>query len=297
MLETVLELLSAIPDLDIRKNEPMSAHTSFRIGGPAKFFLEAKSQDSVIRALDLLGAFHIRPFVFGSGTNLLVSDSGIDGFVLKISCSKIITVGTDIYAEAGASLAAVSHIAFKNSLTGFEFAHGIPGSVGGAVFMNAGAYGGEMCDVVTKSVYVGGNDVSEIIGDAHKFGYRTSVYRESPSHTILLAVISLSHGNAQEISEKISELAAKRRLKQPLDLPSAGSVFKRPAGNYAGALIENCGLKGYSIGGAAVSDKHAGFIVNLGGATCEDVKRLIEHIKNEVFKSSGIELECEICMV
>ena len=297
MFGTVLELLSVVSDLSIIQNEPMSSHTSFKIGGPARFFLEAKSQEAVVRTLDILNAFHITPFVFGSGTNLLVSDKGIDGFVLKVSCSKIVAVGTDIYAEAGASLASVAHVALKNSLTGFEFAHGIPGSVGGAVVMNAGAYGGEMSNIVSKSMYVSGNDIYEISGSSHKFGYRTSVYKENPLHTVLRAVFSLSTGDSDEISAKMSELAQKRRDKQPLEFPSAGSVFKRPKGNFAGALIENCGLKGYSVGGAAVSEKHAGFIVNRGGATCDDVLRLIDHIKSEVLKKNGIELECEICII
>ena len=297
MLKTISDLLQNIPDLFIRKDEPMSLHTTFRIGGPAHLFLDAHSVDAALSAIDLLGGFGVTPLILGNGSNLVVSDSGIDGVVLKLSCNKISVLGNKIFAEAGATLSSVASIAQRRGLGGFEFAHGIPGSVGGSLVMNAGAYGGEISHVLTKSTYVSSDGVFTIPNEEHSFGYRTGIYKQHPEFTALSAEFSLYEDDPDAIAEKMRELAERRRDKQPLEFPSAGSVFKRPEGHFAGALIEQCGLKGFSIGGAEVSEKHAGFIINRGDATADDVKRLVEHIKSTVLKETGVTLECEICFV
>ncbi len=297
MLKTISDLLWNIPDLFIRKDERMSLHTTFRIGGPARLFLDAHSVDAVLGALDVLGGFGISPLILGNGSNLVVSDDGIDGVVLKLSCNKISVSGNKIFAEAGATLSSVASIAQRQGLGGFEFAHGIPGSVGGALVMNAGAYGGEISQVLTKSTYISPGGVFTIPNEEHKFGYRTGIYKQNPAFTVLSAEFSLYEDDPDVISSKMRELAERRRDKQPLEFPSAGSVFKRPEGHFAGALIEQCGLKGFSIGGAEVSKKHAGFIINRGGATAADVKKLVEYIRNTVLKETGVTLECEICFV
>ncbi len=297
MLKTVSELLRNIPDLFIYEDEPMSQHTTFKIGGPARLFLDAHSTGAVLSAIDILSGFGISPLILGNGSNLVVSDSGIDGAVLKLSCSKISVLGNKIFAEAGATLASVASIAQKKGLGGFEFAHGIPGSVGGALVMNAGAYGGEISQVLTKSTYVSPDGIYTITNEEHVFGYRDSFYKQNPAFTVLSAEFSLYEEDPEIIATKMRELSEKRREKQPLEFPSAGSVFKRPEGHFAGALIEQCGLKGYSIGGAEVSEKHAGFIINRKNATADDVKRLVEHIRNTVSKETGVSLECEICFI
>ena len=297
MLKTISDLLRNIPDLFIRENEAMALHTTFRIGGPARLFLDAHSASAALSAIDVLGGFGITPLVLGNGSNLVVSDDGIDGVVLKLSCNKVSVSGNKIFAEAGATLSSVASIAQRRGLGGFEFAHGIPGSVGGALVMNAGAYGGEISQVLTKSTYVCSDGIFTIPLEEHKFGYRTGIYKQNPAFTVLSAEFSLHEEDPDVISAKMRELAERRRDKQPLEFPSAGSVFKRPEGHFAGALIEQCGLKGFAIGGAEVSEKHAGFIINRGAATSNDVKKLVEHIKNIVFKETGITLECEICFV
>lgn len=297
MYETIIDLLRNIANLYIFENEPMARHTTFKIGGPARVFLDAHSTDAVVNALNILNDFGVSPLILGNGSNLLVSDDGYSGVVLKLSCNKIAATNGKIFAEAGALLSSVAAIAQKNSLSGFEFAHGIPGSVGGAVVMNAGAYGGEIANVLTKSTYVSNDGVFDISNNEHGFGYRSSVYKHNPDFTVLSAEFSLKAGDPDEIASRMHELAVMRRNKQPLEFPSAGSVFKRPEGHFAGALIEQCGLKGYSVGGAGVSEKHAGFIVNHSGASADDVKALIEHIQAVVLKETGVSLECEICFV
>ncbi|MBQ6901477.1 MAG: UDP-N-acetylmuramate dehydrogenase [Oscillospiraceae bacterium] len=297
MYKSVIPLLQNIPELSVSENELMSNHTTFKIGGPARLFLDAYSSDAALRCLDTLNTHGISPFILGKGSNLLVSDTGLNGVVLKLSCNKVTVSGEHIYAEAGALLSSVASVAHKNSLGGFEFAHGIPGTVGGAVVMNAGAYGGEIAQVLTESTYVSDGKVFTVANSSHNFGYRTSIYKKNPGFTVISAEFKLFKGKQDSIAFKMRELSEKRRDKQPLEYPSAGSVFKRPEGNFAGALIEQCGLKGFRIGGAEVSEKHAGFIINIGGATCDDVKRLIEHIQSVVLNRTGISLECEICFI
>lgn len=279
---------------DVSENEPMSKHTTFKIGGPADIFITPHDENSMLSICAYCKNKGIPLFIIGNGSNLLVSDKGLRGAVIKCTNFGSISVdGETITAPAGANLGAVCEAARENSLSGLEFAYGIPGSVGGAVYMNAGAYGGEMKDVVVETRHIDGDKISGFSADELDFGYRKSAYT-GKNLIITRAKFALHRGNKEQINEKMRDLLSRRRSKQPLELPSAGSVFKRPVGHYAGTLIEGCGLKGAAVGGAMVSKKHAGFIVNTGGATCRDVVELIEKIKNEVFKQTGVTLECEI---
>ncbi len=282
---------------NIKENEPMKKHTTFRIGGPARFFAEPSGKDELIELLKTAKKHGIKPFIFGRGSNLLVSDEGIDTLVISLGekFSEIKMNGNTIYADAGASLSSIAQKAKNASLSGFSFASGIPGSLGGAVYMNAGAYGGEMKDVVTKSYYLDEDfNVKECID--HGFSYRKSFYTDK-DYIIIGAEISLSYGDKEKIAEEMNILAQKRREKQPVTYPSAGSTFKRPEGYFAGALIEGAGLKGYKIGGAEVSTLHAGFVINTGDATFSDVTDLISHIQKTVFEKDGVILETEVKII
>lgn len=291
-MEEFLHKLGSITE--VKKYEPMARHTTFKIGGPAKYFVEADSVKTVKEALMAAREYSVKSYVIGNGSNLLVSDFGIDGLVIMMGnkFSEVRADGEYIYAEAGAKLSKIARCALAHSLTGFEFAAGIPGSIGGAVYMNAGAYGGEMANIIAESTAID-EDFSEITVTEHDFGYRKSIYKDSKK-VITGAKIRLTAGDGENIRETMESLAARRREKQPLELPSAGSVFKRPEGFYAGALIEGAGLKGETVGGAMVSEKHAGFIVNKGGATAEDVKKLIEIIKTRVYEKYRVLLDTEI---
>ena len=282
--------------LNIRENEPMSAHTTFRIGGPADLYIEWKSGAPLGEILSVIRASGQPLHILGRGSNVLVHDAGVRGVVLNTSAANRITcTGTQITADCGAGLASIASTALRESLTGFEFAAGIPGSIGGAVCMNAGAYGGEMVQVVTRSRYITPDGALGVIeGAAHDFGYRHSIYKENPDWLVLEVELELQKGDPAEIRAVMEDLAQRRRDKQPLNFPSAGSTFKRPAGYFAGRLIEDCGLKGYAIGDAQVSEKHAGFLINRGAATCSEMLRLIEHVQNTVREHFGVELECEI---
>ncbi len=292
----IVNRLKEISDkIIVLENEPMSRHTSFEIGGPAEIMVVPDSAEALAEVIKTVKGVPLT--VIGNGSNLLVNDNGIAGVVVKLSgtMNDINVEGNVITAGAGALLSKIGSVAKKESLAGFEFASGIPGTVGGAVFMNAGAYGGEMKDIVVLSRYVDKNgNMGEIT--EHNFGYRTSVYKESDKY-ITEVVIKLTKGNPDEIQEKMLDFARRRSDKQPLEYPSAGSVFKRPEGYFAGKLIEDAGLKGFSIGGACVSEKHSGFIINKGGATCKDVLSLIEHIKREVFNKFGVMLEQEVRVI
>lgn len=291
-MEEFLHKLGSITE--VKKYEPMARHTTFKIGGPAKYFVEADSVKTVKEALMAAREYSVKSYVIGNGSNLLVSDFGIDGLVIMMGnkFSEVRADGEYIYAEAGAKLSKIAKCALAHSLTGFEFAAGIPGSIGGAVYMNAGAYSGEMSNIIAESTAID-EDFSEITVTEHDFGYRKSIYKDSKK-VITGAKIRLTTGDGENIRETMESLAARRREKQPLELPSAGSVFKRPEGFYAGALIEGAGLKGETVGGAMVSEKHAGFIVNKGGATAEDVKKLIEIIKTRVYEKYRVLLDTEI---
>ena len=287
------ERISVFPD------EPMSRHTSFRIGGPAGLFLVPESGEALGAAVRMAAEEGARTYVLGNGSNVLFDDAGFDGCVISTEGLAGILVGGDkITAGAGASLSAVCKAARDASLTGLEFAYGIPGSVGGAVVMNAGAYGGEIASVLESSEYLdpGTGEICTLTLPEHGYGYRDSVYRHE-KRIVLRAVFGLSRGDRKAIAAKMNELAARRVEKQPLEFPSAGSVFKRPEGHFVGQMVEESGLKGFRIGGAEVSEKHAGFIVNRGGATSADVLALVERIRETVRRNYGVELECEIIHV
>lgn len=275
----------------------MSAHTSFKIGGPADRFIRVPDTTALQAALCALQESETPYFVLGNGTNLLVPDDGLRGAVLLLEGEfKQVQLleGGRLLCGAGASLMSVCAFARSNALSGLEFAWGIPGALGGALYMNAGAYGGEMKQVVHKVYYLDKAGVpGSLSGEALRFGYRTSAFTNTKK-VITKAELRLTGGVEAEISAKMEDLMQRRKSKQPVELPSAGSVFKRPEGHFAGALIEQCGLKGCTVGGACVSEKHAGFIVNNGGATCADVERLIEHIQTTVLRETGVLLEPEV---
>lgn len=282
---------------NVFENELLSKHTTFRIGGPARYFLTPDSIEGIKKAVSICKEQKIDFYVIGNGSNLLVSDKGYDGVIIKIgeNLREIRCEGEKIYATAGATLAGVAQVALKNSLTGFEFAAGIPGTLGGALVMNAGAYGGEMKQVV-ESAEVLDNEGNFIVlsNEELELGYRKSVIPKR-GYIVLSAVIKLDYTEDKEsISMRMSELAAQRREKQPLEYPSAGSTFKRPEGYFAGKLIMDAGLRGYMVGQAAVSEKHCGFVINKGGATADDVIRLIEYVRATVFDKFGVELEPEV---
>lgn len=292
------KIRSLFPELEIRENEPLKNHSSFRIGGPADVMFLPKTTEELAGLYKLLLEGEVRHFVMGNGSNLLFADEGYRGAVIKTSGLNEVSLVAEntLRAQCGALLSQTAVFARKHALTGMEFAHGIPGSVGGAVVMNAGAYGGEIKDVAVKTVYLDASgEVREAVGEEHDFGYRHS--RFQPGEIVLSCDFVLQPGDEDEIQNKMSELAAKRKASQPLELPSAGSTFKRPVGGYAAALIDQAGLKGLTVGGAQVSPKHAGFVVNIGGASCADVLELMEKIKEAVFAASGIELEPEVRIV
>ncbi|MGN1418514.1 MAG: UDP-N-acetylmuramate dehydrogenase [Acutalibacteraceae bacterium] len=281
-------------------NEPMSAHTTFKIGGNAQIFIMPENTSELSAVVSLCASENIDYMVVGKGSNLLVSDSGINGAVINLGgeFNKLSLIDeTTITAGAGQSLASLCKFALENELTGLEFAYGIPGSVGGAVYMNAGAYDGQMSDVVCETEHIDKNGkIGSFDASALNFGYRKSAYTPG-GYVITSAVFKLQKGDKTEISKRMNELFARRKEKQPLEYPSAGSVFKRPEGYFAGALIEQSGLKGKTIGGAQISEKHAGFIINIGGATSEDVKKLIAFCQDTVFEKFAVKLEPEIKMI
>ncbi len=293
----VIEALQKfVPRENIHLQEPMAAHTTFRIGGPADCFLELENEEQLKKVRRYLELTGVSFFVLGNGSNLLVNDSGYRGIILQIG-SKMNSVsvqGNDMIAKAGATLAQVARAAMEHGLTGLEFASGIPGTVGGGVVMNAGAYGGEMSQVVTQvNVVSREGELLELDNGTMEFGYRTSVIRKSP-FIVTEVTFRLKPGDRSVIKEKMEELAARRREKQPLEYPSAGSTFKRPEGNFAGKLIMEAGLKGFRIGGAEVSEKHCGFVVNMGNATAKDVREVIAEIQARVKARFRVELEPEI---
>ena len=292
------EVHSRCPSLAILENEPMSRHCSFRIGGACDAMLLPSSIPEIESLCSLLAECGERPFVIGNGTNLLITDAPLHRIVLRMGeeFSRIERMGdTALRAEGGVTLAKFAVAAASESLAGLEFAHGIPGSLGGAVCMNAGAYGGEMKDVITSVTYLDEN-YALCETDAPDFSYRHSRFSDTDC-IVLSASAALHEDDAEAVRARMRTLAEKRRASQPLDMPSAGSTFKRPVGGYAAALIDAAGLKGYAVGGAQVSEKHAGFVVNRGGATFDDVLRLMDHVQNEVFRTSGITLEPEVKII
>lgn len=283
-------------ELGFIRRQPLKLHTTFQIGGEAEIFAQPCSRAAFMAALRAAREMGLPLHIIGRGSNLLVQDEGVAGVVLcTCGMSGVRVEGECIIAEAGASMKQMALAALEAGLTGAEFAAGIPGTIGGGVFMNAGAYGGQMENIVTRSVYVDGEgEIGSLHAEQHAFGYRKSAYKENPDHVILEAEFRLQPGNPAAIRAKMNDFARRRREKQPLNFPSAGSVFKRPEGKFAGQLIENAGLKGKTIGGAQVSEKHAGFIINQGDATCADVTALIAHIQKTVYDMFGVHLECEV---
>lgn len=276
---------------------PLCRYSSFRIGGCAELALFPKNREELIACLEGVRRYGARYLIIGNASNVVFPDAGFRGVVIFTTAWKDVTVsGTRILAGAGASLGAIANAAQRAALTGAEFAHGIPGTLGGAVFMNAGAFGGCMADICEKSEYfdMRTGEIGVLCGDEQGFSNRTSIYETHPYYTVLCAELTLQKGNKSEICARMRDYMERRRRTQPLEFPSAGSVFKRPEGHFAGKLIEDCGLKGMRVGGAEVSVKHAGFIVNRGGATAEDVKRLCEMIRARVLAETGVLLEPEI---
>lgn len=289
-----------LPDLDYIKDEPMARHTTFRIGGNAARMAFPRTQEELLTLMQYAAESGVSPLIIGNGSNLLVCDEGIDRPVICTAkaLNKISFEGDCILAESGVLLSHLASFAQKNALTGLEFAHGIPGTLGGAICMNAGAYGGEMKDVVQSvTVFDTQSGVHTFSAQEMHFHYRGSLLSEHPEYTVLYVTLQLSHGDAAEIEKTMLDLMARRREKQPYDKPSAGSTFKRPEGYYAGGLIEECGLKGARVGGAEVSEKHAGFVINAGGATAADVIQLIEKIQRTVYEARGVRLEPEIKII
>jgi len=298
MTETLgKHIREALPGLELREGEPLSGHTSFRIGGPARLLALPGSAEELAALCRLLRRLGEKPLILGNGSNVLAPDEGLDRVVVVTAGAEGCTLrGCELEAECGAALAALSARAAKAGLGGLVFACGIPGTLGGALVMNAGAYGGEMKDVTAETRLLDENLEERVFrGEEQGFGYRRSAF--TGDMVLLSAKLRLSPGDPEALREECRVLLEKRRASQPLDLPSAGSAFKRPEGAYAAALIDGCGLKGLRIGGAMVSEKHAGFIVNAGGATAADVKRLLETVAERVYKETGYTLEPEIRML
>ncbi|MBQ2957725.1 MAG: UDP-N-acetylmuramate dehydrogenase [Clostridia bacterium] len=296
--EIVSKLQAACPGALILTDEPMSRHTTFRVGGPADILIQPSSSEEVGAAIKTAKDLDIPVYVMGNGSNMLVKDGGMEGIVVLLGerMSEIRRDGVMIYAEAGAMLSRLSREALNAGLKGLVFASGIPGTVGGAVVMNAGAYGGQMADVLVRAKVLCGEEIIWMTRDELEMGYRTTKpLREG--WIVLGAEFELEEGDITALTAETNELSRKRREKQPLSLPSAGSTFKRPEGYFAGALIEQAGLKGKSIGGAQVSELHAGFVVNTGEATASDILRLIEHIQKTVYGINGVMLEPEVRIV
>lgn len=293
--EIKASLAACCPGLELREGEPMSRHTSFRIGGPVPLMALPQTTEEAATALKTACALGVPYVVMGKGSNLLVADEGFPVFIIKCCMSAIEATGeTTLYAGSGTGLAQVAVFALERGLGGMEFAHGIPGTLGGAVFMNAGAYEGEMAQIVTFVDCINeAGEVERLSGDQLAFAYRSSVFSREP-WLILGAALELTKRDPEVIRSTMADLAERRRSKQPLEYPSAGSTFQRPPGQFAGTLIEGCGLKGYRQGGAQVSEKHAGFVVNTGGATCEDVLAVMRRIRGTVLRETGVLLEPEV---
>ena len=291
-----------LPDLAWESDADMSRHTSFRIGGPARRMAFPSSAEQLVLLMSFANQCGARPLVIGNGTNLLVPDDGLDRLVINTSRSMNQLIleddGLTIRAESGVTLARLADFAQKNGLTGLEFAHGIPGTVGGGVCMNAGAYNGEIKTVVVSATALDPeNGIRTLPACELEFGYRHSALTDHPDWILLRAEFRLRPGNPAVIRAKMNDLLDRRKASQPLEFPSAGSVFKRPAGYFAGTLIDQCGLKGLTVGGAQVSEKHAGFIINRGGATCADVLKLISQVQEQVLAQKGVRLEPEVRMI
>ena len=289
-----VKLNELCPEMELLEQEPMSRHITFRVGGPVTLMALPRTIHEASAAVRAAAQVGIKPFFLGNGSNLLVPDEGLEAFVIKTAhgmCG-VSLEGECITADSGILLARLAVFARDNSLSGLEFAHGIPGSLGGAVTMNAGAYDGEMAQVIKQVTFL--TDTGEVkTTNEFDFSYRHSAFSDG-SRMILQAKMQLHAGDPAAIRARMEELMEKRKSKQPLEWPSAGSTFKRPKGYFAAALIDQCGLKGFTVGGAQVSEKHAGFVINKGGATCKDILELMEQIRQRVFDMTGVTLEPEV---
>lgn len=289
-------LKSFVPEDNIHMEEPLSRHTTFRIGGAADCLIEVENTSQLVEILNYLKKIELPFYILGNGSNLLVSDEGYRGIILKIGnkMSQITVDGTRITVQAGARLGKVAAVACEENLKGLAFASGIPGTLGGAVVMNAGAYGGEMCQVIeTVTVVTHDGEILTLDNASMEFGYRTSIIKKRP-FIVVEAVLQLSEGNRDEIRKEMEELAGKRIAKQPLEYPSAGSTFKRPEGYFAGELIQKSGLAGFAVGDARVSEKHCGFVINTGNAKASDVMQVIRGVQDKVKEVYGVMLEPEV---
>ena len=280
----------------VLEHEPMARRTTFHIGGPARLLMEVQTSEALAKLYSTCKSEKIPCFVLGNGSNLLVDDEGYDGVVLHLGAgmATIVRDGDDVIAGAGAKLTSLANFARNNGLAGLEFSFGIPGSVGGAAYMNAGAYGGEMKDVmVSCEVVTAQGEVKTLTADEMELSYRHSALMKNESIVTSIRV-HLQPDDKEAITARMNDYMGRRKDKQPLEYPSAGSTFKRPVGYFAGALIQQCGLKGYSVGGAQVSEKHAGFVINKDNATAKDVRDLIAHVQKTVKEETGVSLECEV---
>ncbi|MBP5153027.1 MAG: UDP-N-acetylmuramate dehydrogenase [Lachnospiraceae bacterium] len=297
-ISAIFDLRNILSPDRVLRDVLLKDHTTFKTGGPAGAFVPVENTEELLVTLDYLKKKEIPFFILGNGSNLLVSDSGYDGAVIKLAGSfgEVNVTGNVITAGAGALLSKVCLAAEEAGLSGLEFAYGIPGTVGGAMVMNAGAYDGEMSYVVTEVTVLDGVEVRVLSREDMHFGYRDSIIKHS-SMIVLSAKFALQPGDSRDIHDKMADFLQRRKSKQPLEFPSAGSTFKRPVGYFAGKLIEDAGLKGKRIGGACVSEKHSGFIVNTGGATSSDINLLMETVEEEVYQRFGVKLEPEVIKV
>lgn len=293
------ELCGILGEENVFTKEPMSRHTTFRAGGPADFFVTPEKEGQVRKTLFLLKETRVPCYIMGNGSNLLVGDGGYRGVILQI-CKKMNRIriqDTVIQAQAGALLSKIAAEAQAKGLTGFEFASGIPGSLGGAVMMNAGAYGGEMKQVLTQAqVLNASGEIEDVLAEEMELGYRSSVFSRNGG-VILSASIQLEPGDPTAIQSRMEELKFLRTSKQPLEYPSAGSTFKRPEGYFAGKLIQDAGLRGFQVGGAQVSEKHCGFVINKDQATAMDIRSLMEQVSEKVYAQFGVRLEPEVKLI
>lgn len=292
----IVELKKLVGESELYIDESMKDHTTFKAGGKAKILFMPNNKDQIIKILEFANKNSIKTYIIGNGSNVLVSDNGIDGIVIQ-TCKNMNAIRSDnnkVYVQAGCLLSIVAKKALELELSGFEFASGIPGTIGGAITMNAGAYGNEIKDVIESvDVLIDNKEVVTLSNKEMEFSYRHSVITNT-NNIVLGAVISLEKGNKDDIKAKMKELNTARSTKQPLEFPSAGSTFKRPVGHFAGKLIQESGLSGFTIGGAMVSDKHCGFIINHNNATAKDILDLINHVKKVVYNNSGVKLEEEV---
>ena len=289
-------LMRLVGEENVLVAEPMKNHTTFRIGGKADALVRISDREQLAKVLKYLSQVEVPYYILGNGSNLLVSDKGYQGVIIETSdkMNEVRVDGSCLVCQAGALLSKVARTAYENGLTGLEFAAGIPGTIGGGVVMNAGAYGGELKHVVTHVTAMDRNG-EELVFDneAMEFGYRSSLIKKYP-YIVTEVRVQLTEGDKSVIKEVMDDLAARRREKQPLEYPSAGSTFKRPEGHFAGALIQDAGLKGYTVGGAQVSEKHSGFVINTGDATAEDVRTLMAHVQKTVKEKFDVTLEPEV---